>query len=209
MTAVMSPGAGADEALDMTPRPGTGRITGPFARLRAEHRRALVALRKFERALGDASPARPAARSERAASGKLDAASGCDEPAFQTVAAYLAGPFSAHLAVEETVVFPELEEHLPELDVALEPLLEDHVAIRDMRASLAELLARPGAPRRDEQLRVLGRDLTDLVRLHVRKEERTVMDWCERVLPAAVLVELGQRIARADAAAPRAGRRRS
>jgi hypothetical protein len=209
MTAVMSPGAGADEAVDMTPRRSTGRSTGPFARLRAEHRRALVALRKFERALGDASPGRPAESSERDAPSDHDATNGSDEPAFQTLAAYFAGPFSAHLAVEEREVFPALEEHLPELDVALEPLLEDHVAIRDMRASLAELLARPGAPRRAEQLRVLGRDLTDLVRLHVRKEERTVMDWCERVLPPAVLLELGQRLASAAAALPRPGRSQS
>jgi hypothetical protein len=56
---------------------------------------------------------------------------------------------------------------------------------------------------------VLGRDLTDLVRLHVRKEERTVMDWCERVLPPAVLLELGQRLASAAAALPRPGRSQS
>jgi hemerythrin-like domain-containing protein len=209
MTAVMSPVSGADEAVDMTTRPSPTQAAGPFARLRAEHRRALDALRTFERAMGDASRGRPAARTARDTSGEPGASSACDESPFEALAAYLAGPFSAHLAVEECVLFPALMEHLPELELALEPLLEDHVTIREMSASLAELLARPGTPRRDEQLRVLGRDLTDLVRLHVRKEGRTVMDWCERVLPAAVRLGLGRRIARAVAAPPRPERRRA
>jgi hemerythrin-like domain-containing protein len=124
-----------------------------------------------------------------------------DERTFQAVADYLAGPFASHLAVEEGVVFPTLIEHLPELALTLEPLPEEHALIREMSEGLGERLVRPGAPHRDEQLVVLGRDLADLVRLHIRKEERTVLDWSERVLPESVQFELGHRIAGAPAAA--------
>jgi hemerythrin-like domain-containing protein len=176
MTAVMSRGPGADETPDMTQRPILRPTRSPFSRLHAEHRRALDLLRKFESALGDDAP---------------------DERSFPAIASYLAGPFRTHLEVEERVVFPVLGENLPELALALEPLREDHASIRDMSESLRVLLSRPGAPRRAEQLLVLGRDLTDLIRLHVRKEERTVLDWSERVLPATVLIELAHRIAHA------------
>jgi hemerythrin-like domain-containing protein len=203
MTAVMSPGFGADEALDMTPLRSAGRTEGPFARLRAEHRRALDLLRKFERAIGDASQRQPEVPDERPESGERSTR---DERPFQVMADYLAGPFSAHLAVEERVMFPALRAALPELAPVLGPLREDHAAIREMSESMGELLARPATPRRDEQLLVLGRDLTDLIRLHVRKEERTVMDWSERVVTATVLLELGQRIA--DGLAPSDPRRR-
>ena len=174
----------------MTPRHAVSRATGLFAGLRAEHARALDALRKFERALGDASHGE------------------CDERRFHAMVGYLVGPFSVHLGLEERVVFPALIENLPELALTLEGLRGEHAAIRDISESLGELLARPGTPRRDEQLIVRGRDLTDLMRLHLRKEEHTALDWSERVLPGVVRLELGRRIARAPAAAsPHDGQR--
>lgn len=184
----MSPGSGADDAAGMTPHRSVGRSRGPFVRLRAEHTRALAVLQKFERTLGDASHG---------------------ERPFHVMADCLAGPFGTHLAVEERVVFPALIENLPELALTLEPLRADHAAIRDMSESLGELLSRPGAPRRDEQPLVLGRDLTDLLRLHIRKEERAVLDWSERVLPATVQLELGHRTARALAPASPHNRQQS
>jgi hypothetical protein len=167
MTAVMSRGSRADDAPDMTPRRNPGHAAGPFAGLRAEHTRALDALRKLECTLGDTSHR------------------GRD-----------------HLAVEERVVFPALIKNLPELALTLESLRKEHAVIRDISESLGELLARPGTPRRDEQLLVQGRDLADLIRLHLRKEERAALDWSERVLPSTVQLEFGRRIARALAPVP-------
>ena len=170
---------GPDDARSMKPRTTASRTTGTFARLRAEHGRALDRLKKFERALRTASQR------------------GRDRRPFQVVCRYLAGGFSAHLAVEEAVVYPALIQNLPELALTFEPLREEHAEIRDMIRSLAGLLTRPSTPHRDEQLVVMGRDLTDLLRLHMHKEERSVLDWSERVLPAPVQAELKRRIARA------------
>jgi hemerythrin-like domain-containing protein len=184
MTAVMSRGSRADDAPDMTPRRNPGHAAGPFAGLRAEHTRALDALRKLECTLGDTSHR------------------GRDERPVHAVVGYLVGPLRVHLAVEERVVFPALIKNLPELALTLESLRKEHAVIRDISESLGELLARPGTPRRDEQLLVQGRDLADLIRLHLRKEERAALDWSERVLPSTVQLEFGRRIARALAPVP-------
>ena len=178
MTPVICRSATPDDAPDMTTRAGARHFTGTFAHLRAEHGRAMELLAAFERSLAETP------RPER------------DERPLLTLARYLAGPFAAQLAVEEGVLYPALVQHLPELAQVLEPLLEDHAEIRDMARSLQLFLAQPSQAKRDEQLLVLGRDLIDLLRLHISREERSALDWSERVLATPVRDDLARRIAR-------------
>jgi hemerythrin-like domain-containing protein len=151
---------------------------GPFARLRTQHRALLARLRVFEHAL------RRLRRGVR------------DERAFRTLSRWLSGPFAVHVAAEDGVLYPAVARELPELALVLEPLRADHLELAHMTHSLQRLIAEPDAAGRDEQLAVLGRDLVDLLRLHVRSEERSVLDWSERVLPADTLRELRARMAR-------------
>lgn len=174
----------------MTPRPAVRRKSSPFARLRSEHARALARLTRFERAL----------RSARR--GRLDL-----RP-FRALERYLEGTLAVHIAAEDGVLYPALTRALPELSLTLEPLREDHDEIRSLSASLGALLAAPRDERRDEQLLVLARDLTDLLRLHLQKEDRSVLGWSERALPAAEQLELQRRVARIVAPGrPRKGKR--
>ena len=173
----MFPSPALDDAADMRKRSTTRRPAGAFARLRTQHRQALARLDSFEPAL------RHARRHV------------LDERPFRAVARYLTGPFAVHLAAEDGVLYPALTRQLPELALTLEPLRAEHAELHDMTRGLVEFLARPRTAARDEQLVVLGRDLTDLLRLHMRKEERSVLDWSEQALPAVVKGELRLRIA--------------
>ncbi len=118
----------------------------------------------------------------------------CDERPLRSLSRHLAGAFAVHLHAEEGVLYPALMRELPELALTLEPLRADHAELRHMAHSMTTLLAAARTPARDEQLSVLGRDVIDLMRLHIRHEERSVLDWCERVLPADVLRELRRRL---------------
>lgn len=162
----------------MTGRASSSHRDAPFARLRIEHRRALDRLRAFEVSL------RPPALRVR------------DERPFRALARYLEGPLAVHLAAEDGVLYPALGRVLPELALALEPLREDHAELNHMTRNLSSLLQEPQGAQRDEQLGVLGRDLVDLLRLHIRKEERSIFDWSERALPTADRREIQRRLAR-------------
>lgn len=160
-------------------RPAARRTPGPFARLRTEHRAILLRLTRLEQAV------RGLQRGVR------------DERAFRALARWLAGPFAVHVAAEDGVLYPALSRELPELTLTLEPLRADHAELAHMTTSLRRLLDAPaGSAGRDEQLVVLGRDLVDLLRLHIRNEEHAVLDWSERVLAPATLRELRGRLAR-------------
>ncbi len=161
--------------------PKVARIASAFTRLRNQHRAMLVRLAHFEAAL------RPGPRT-RAAPAPL--------AAYRALARWLAGSFAVHVAAEDGVLFPALSRELPELSLTLEPLRDDHAELGHMTASLQQRLASPPGPERDEQLAVLGRDIVDLLRLHIRNEERSVLDWSERVLPPATLRELRARLGR-------------
>ena len=171
MTAVIV-GVGARvDAVDMSTPHTPRRVPAPFARLRAEHARVLDRLDASERTLTDPSA--------------------LDESTFLAMARDLKEALDLCFAVEGAVLFPALIQQLPELALALEALLDDHVEFRDMTRSFAVLLEQANAPNRAEQLVVLGRDLTDLLRLHIHKQERLILNWSERVLPAPVLAEVG------------------
>ena len=53
---------------------------------------------------------------------------------------------------------------------------------------------------------VLGRDLVDLMRLHIAKEERSALDWSERVLSVLVQDDAERGIARVLASGARRNR---
>lgn len=131
-----------------------------------------------------------------------------DERPFRVLTRYLSGAFTLQLAAEDGVLYPALMRELPELALTLEPLRADHAELRDMTHSLVALLALPRDERRDEQLGVLGRDVVDLLRLHLEKEERLVLDWSERVLAAPLQRELQRRMGRIMAPTQRRPRAR-
>lgn len=116
--------------------------------------------------------------------------------AFRTMARWLAGAFAVHMAAEDGVLYPTLARELPELTLTLEPLRADHLELAQMTVSLQRQLGAPASAERDEQLGVLGRDIVDLLRLHIRTEEHSVFDWSERVLPPATLRAVRARLSR-------------
>lgn len=96
--------------------------------------------------------------------------------------AHLEHQFATHMAFEERVLFPQLVAAFPESAVTLLPLNAEHAELRSMRLGLAELLAMPECPARDEQLRVQSHDLIDLLRIHIAREETVAFMVAERVL---------------------------
>jgi hypothetical protein len=63
-----------------------------------------------------------------------------------------------------------------------------------MLSDLARWSRQPSGPPRDEQLSVRVRDLADLLRIHVRKEEALVLQLAERVLTTEQLATLASRV---------------
>jgi hemerythrin-like domain-containing protein len=89
------------------------------------------------------------------------------------------------MRAEDEVLFPALVAALPAARDSVRPLVAEHRELRAMLAALLELVARPGSPARDEQIAVQVRDLADLLRIHIRKEEAVVLSIAERVLTPA------------------------
>ena len=113
-----------------------------------------------------------------------------DEAPLRDLATHLERQFATHMAAEERVLFPALRAAFPEGRGTLEPLLADHSELRQMLVTLCALLERSPDAARDEQIVVLARDFSDLLRLHIRKEESFVFDVAERVLSRAELDEM-------------------
>jgi hemerythrin-like domain-containing protein len=79
----------------------------------------------------------------------------------------------AHLTVEadaETLLFTALDQNASTRG-AVTALRGEHEELRSMLATLVRTLDFPPGARRDEQIAVQLRDLVDLVRIHVRKED--------------------------------------
>ena len=85
-----------------------------------------------------------------------------------------------HMDLEDRVLFPALERDLLNHHVTLEPLRQEHVDLRLLLSDLVQLLDQPAGGWRDERLGVQWRDLVELLRLHVRKEERLLLRFDER-----------------------------
>lgn len=143
----------------------------PFLAFRRDHARVLGALSSLEsHLLGDGGP--------------------LDERPLRDLVALLERQFDTHMAAEDAVLFPALRAAFPAAGGTLDPLAADHAELRAMLAALGGLLALPAGGFRDEQLRVLARDFTDLLRLHIRKEESLVLDVASRVLSHAELAAM-------------------
>jgi len=142
-----------------------------FKRLRADHARVVADLDALERASGGG------------------AAPHAD---LQRLVRMLQRQFDTHMRAEEDALFPALAEAMPEGRGSITPLRAEHAELRSMLAALAQLLAQPPAPARDEQVEVQVRDLVDLLRIHVRKEEAVVFSVAERVLPESTLLRIAE-----------------
>jgi len=150
-----------------------------FDRFRRDHVRVLGQLDALERAIDGGVPLRADALAE------LDA-----------LVRLLRVQFATHVAAEERALYPALAEALPETAPGLEPLEAEHSEMRSMLARLQGLLSLPASRGRDEQVVVQSRDLVDLLRIHVRKEEHAVFDVAARVLTAPELARLAERCTR-------------
>ncbi|MEK7824529.1 MAG: hemerythrin domain-containing protein [Candidatus Eisenbacteria bacterium] len=102
--------------------------------------------------------------------------------------------FATHMRAEDEVLFPALIEALPEARGSLAPLRAEHDELRSMLAGLTRVLLQPPGPAREEQIAVQARDLVDLLRIHVRKEEAIVFSVAERVLPEPTLQRIAERL---------------
>jgi hemerythrin-like domain-containing protein len=101
---------------------------------------------------------------------------------------------AAHMRTEEEALFPALAGLMTEATKSVAPLTAEHAELRDMLATLAGVLAGPAGRERDEQIAVQARDLVDLFRIHVRKEESLIFRMAERVLSAESLQHLAERL---------------
>lgn len=102
--------------------------------------------------------------------------------------------FATHMAAEDEVLFPALAEALPQTKATMEPLHAEHAELRSMLIRLDATLSEPVSAARDEQIKVQVRDLIDLLRIHIRKEEAVVLSVAERVLKPREIDALEQRM---------------
>jgi hemerythrin-like domain-containing protein len=147
-----------------------------FERLRSDHRRVLEETAQIEAAVAGPGDG-----------GRFDAGV---EVRLRDLLALLERQFATHMRAEDEAVFPALSAALPASGASLAPLAAEHRELRTMLAALVELVARPASGGRDEQIAVQVRDLADLLRIHIRKEEAVVFSIAERVLTPAELARL-------------------
>ena len=135
---------------------------GWLERMRSDHRQVIERLEQVAPGTGDAS-ARPISE-------------------IRAFVEFLARQFDHHMAAEDQVLFPILVDALPAITESLAPLRVEHRELRAMLDALAALLQAPEGGARDQQIQVQLADLAELLRIHIRKEERLVFQVAERVL---------------------------
>jgi len=101
---------------------------------------------------------------------------------------------AAHMRAEEEALFPVLAGVMAEAAKTIPPLAAEHAELKDMLATLAGVLAGTPSRERDEQIAVQAKDLVDLFRIHVRKEEALIFRMAERVLSPDSLRHLAERL---------------
>jgi hemerythrin-like domain-containing protein len=138
-----------------------------FERMRDDHRRVLERVAALETLMSEGGAWKSDSRVEAE---------------LQDVLSLMERQFATHMAAEDDVLFPSLLESLPEAKASVEPLVTEHAELRDMAQRLQATLAEADPTDRDEQLAVQLRDLIDLLRIHIRKEEAVVISVAERVL---------------------------
>ena len=119
---------------------------------------------------------------------------GNHEERLRALLAHLEQQFATHMAAEEAVLYPVLQQAVPEAASLLRPMHQEHAELRAMLTSLAGTLQLPATRSRDEQVLVQVRDFAELLRLHIRKEESLVFDLSERVLDVRELRGLARRL---------------
>jgi hemerythrin-like domain-containing protein len=144
--------------------------------LREDHARVLADLERVD-ALMSGRAAAEAVGPEAAAGAHAAALA-----AVRALAARLEVQFATHLAAEDGVLYPAIARALDQGARLVAPLHVEHDDLRTMLAALAARLACAPDPDRDEQVFVQARDLVDLLRIHIRKEEALVFSVAERVL---------------------------
>lgn len=147
------------------------RTDDPFLAFRRDHERVLERIARLEQ-------------------GNFAAQVPLDETPLRDLVAHLERQFATHMAAEDSVLYPALRTAFPEVGGTIDPLLADHAELRAMLAALAEMLSRPRSRARDEQIVVLARDLSDLLRLHIHREESVVLDVASRVLSRAEIAAM-------------------
>lgn len=168
MTAVISPpGPRGDPARMEASRPAAD----PFLEFRRDHARVLDRLARLESQMP--VPGAPV-----------------DEAPLRELVAHLERQFSTHMVAEDRVLYPALRTAFPEVGGTLDPLAADHAELRELLGALGDLLGRPPGRARDEQLVVLARDFSDLLRLHIHREESVVFDVAARVLSRVEIAAL-------------------
>jgi hemerythrin-like domain-containing protein len=155
-----------------------------FERMREDHRNVLERIQVLDSA---------------AAAVTRDAASDWPGPETRQVLGHLARQFQTHMAAEDEVLYPALAEALPVARPSMEPLIADHGALRMMLADLQQELDEPASDARNELIGVQLRDLADLLRIHIRKEEAVVFTIAERALSPKEMEALAARIDRGPA----------
>ena len=103
--------------------------------------------------------------------------------AVRRVLARLARQFDTHMAAEDERLFPAFAAALPEARPGLETLRAEHAELRALLERMVTGLALPPDSRRDEAIRVQWSDFSELLRIHIRKEESVVFHVAERVVP--------------------------
>jgi hemerythrin-like domain-containing protein len=157
---------------------------GIFQRMREDHRKVLDRIQVLD-----------AAASELTRGGSPD----WPGAAARDVLAMLAVQFETHMAAEDEILYPALAEALPVAGPSVEPLMADHSALRMMLADLEQELLEPASRARNEQIGVQLRDLSDLLRIHIRKEEAIVFSVAERALSRQEMTALAARMDRRPA----------
>jgi iron-sulfur cluster repair protein YtfE (RIC family) len=135
-------------------------------RLREDHRHVLGELAQLEHALQGP--------------GVFKTAEGIGR--IRGLVALLERQFATHMAAEDEVLFPTLARGLDDGPALVAPLHDEHAELQAMLATLTTTLDRPPGSARDEQIVVQLRDLSDLLRIHIRKEETLVFGIADRVL---------------------------
>jgi hemerythrin-like domain-containing protein len=176
MTAIIPSVPAAPEDVRMQTDPGFPNEHDPFGQFRADHVRVLAEIDRLERQAlaGAAEP---------------------DEMVLREAAGLLTIQFATHMTAEEEVLYPAIRAAFPAGRATLDALNADHAELRMMLATITRWLDAPASASRGEQLQVVLRDLIDLLRLHIHREETAVFDVASRVLSRSETEELARRIA--------------
>ena len=155
-----------------------------FERMREDHRNVLERIRVLD-AAASAVP--------------KDGAASWPDVETRDVLALLARQFQTHMAAEDDVLYPALVDALPVAKPSIEPLKADHATLRMMLADLLQALEEEPSGTRNELIGVQLRDLADLLRIHIRKEEAVVFSVAERTLRPLEVEALAARLERGAA----------